>query len=84
MFPPPWWKAEKDLEKTVIRSPINGIISRLDSKIGEVVVIGTMNNEGTVIMTISDPARMIVRARIDETDVPSVKVNQKAIIHLQH
>ncbi len=76
-------RVRDDLERTVIRSPIDGIVSRLDAKIGEVVITGTMNNPGTVIMTISDLSRMQVRARVDEVDVPLVQAGQKARIYLQ-
>jgi HlyD family secretion protein len=76
-------RVKDDLERTVIRSPIDGIVSRLDAKIGEVVITGTMNNPGTVIMTVSDLSRMQVRARVDEVDVPLVEAGQKARIYLQ-
>jgi HlyD family secretion protein len=76
-------RIREDLEKTVIRSPIDGVISKLSAKQGEVVVTGTMNNPGTVIMTISDLSRMQVRARVDEIDVPLVKADQPARLYLQ-
>lgn len=74
---------KEDLKKTVITSPISGVISRLNAKQGEVVVTGTMNNPGTVIMSISDLSKMQVRARVDEVDVPLVKPNQKSRVYLQ-
>lgn len=74
---------KEDLKKTVITSPITGVVSRLSVKQGEVVVTGTMNNPGTVIMTISDLSKMQVRARVDEVDVPLVKANQKSRVYLQ-
>ena len=58
-------RAREDLKKTVITSPIDGVISKLNAKQGEVVVTGTMNNAGTVIMSISDLSSMQVRARVD-------------------
>lgn len=76
-------RVREDLKRTVIESPIDGVVSKLDAKIGEVVVTGTMNNPGTVIMTISDMSRMQVRARVDEVDVPLVKSGQKARVYLQ-
>ncbi|MBI5764054.1 MAG: efflux RND transporter periplasmic adaptor subunit [Planctomycetes bacterium] len=76
-------RLKEDLKKTVITAPIGGIISKLSVKEGEIVVTGTMNNPGTVIMTISDLSRMQVRARVDEVDVPMVKPGQKARIFLQ-
>lgn len=76
-------RVKEDLKRAIITSPIAGIVSKLDAKVGEVVITGTMNNPGTVIMTISDLSRMQVRARVDEVDVPLVKPGQKARIYLQ-
>lgn len=76
-------RIHEDLERTVIRSPIDGIISRLVAELGEVVITGTMNNPGTVIMTISDLSKMQVRARVDEVDIPLVQPGQKARVYLQ-
>lgn len=77
-------KFKEDLDRCTIRSPIKGIVSQLIAKEGEVVVVGTMNNPGTVILTISDPDSRVVRARIDENSVPLVAPGQKALIHFQN
>ncbi len=77
-------KFKEDLARTTIRSPMNGIVSQLTAKEGEVVVIGTMNNAGTVILTISDLNTRVVRARIDENNIALVKEGQKVVIHLQN
>lgn len=76
-------RRREDLKRTIIKSPIDGVISRLNAKQGEVVVTGTMNNPGTVIMSISDLSKMQVRTRVDEIDVPLVRAGQKASIYLQ-
>lgn len=76
-------RIQEELARTIITSPIDGVIAKLNAKEGEVVVTGTMNNPGTVIMTISDLSRMQVRARIDEVDVPLVEAGQVARIYLQ-
>lgn len=76
-------RMEEELKKTVITSPIDGVVTNLQAKEGEVVVTGTMNNPGTVIMSISDLSKMQVRTRVDEVDVPLVKAGQKARIYLQ-
>lgn len=76
-------KLQEDLKKTVITSPIDGVVSKLSAKQGEVVVTGTMNNPGTVIMTISDLSRMQVRVRVDEVDIPLVQPGQKGRVYLQ-
>jgi HlyD family secretion protein len=75
-------RAREDLRKTNIVSPIDGVISRIHAEPGEVVVTGTMNNPGTVIMVITDLSRMQVRARVDETDVPLVQPDQPVDIFL--
>lgn len=73
----------EDLKKTIITSPIDGVISKLNAKQGEVVITGTMNNPGTVIMSISDLSKMQVRCRVDEVDIPLVQAGQRARIYLQ-
>jgi HlyD family secretion protein len=75
-------RAEDALTKTIIRSPIDGIVTRLNAEVGEVVVLGTMNNAGTVIMTIADLSRMILNARVAETDVARIAAGQNAKIHI--
>jgi HlyD family secretion protein len=75
-------KAREDLRKTTIFSPLTGIVSQRPAKQGEVVLVGTMNNPGTVLMTVSDPNSLVVRARIDESKVSLVRPGQKAVVHL--
>jgi len=71
---------QDDLEKTVISSPIAGTVTGLNVEEGEIVITGTMNNAGTVLMTISGLDTMEVRAEIDETDVARVNTGQEVEI----
>ncbi len=66
------------LSKTVFNSPIDGIITSLRVEEGEVAIIGTMNNPGTVLMTIADLSEMEVEVEVDETDVVGVRLGQGA------
>ena len=75
--------AREDLEKTVIRSPLSGVVSQLFAEQGEVVITGTMNNLGTRIMVVSDLSKMQVRCRVDEADAPLVAPGQTTHIYLQ-
>lgn len=75
-------RAEKDLENTIILSPIDGTITRLDAEVGELVVIGTLNNAGSVIMEIADLSNMVLKARVDESNVVPVKPNQQAKVFI--
>ena len=77
-------KVKENYQDTRIVSPIDGIVADLAAEEGEIVVVGTMNNAGTRIMTISDPSKVIVKARVDESDVPTVMAGQRAIIHLAY
>ena len=70
--------AQDTLSKTTLRAPIDGIVTRLPVEAGEVAVIGTMNNAGTVLMTISDMSVVEATMDVDETDIPNVKVGQSA------
>jgi HlyD family secretion protein len=72
--------AEDDLAKTLIEAPLSGTVTSLNAEQGEIVITGTMNNPGTVIMTISNLDTMEVRAEIDETDIAKVRMGQKAEI----
>jgi HlyD family secretion protein len=76
-------QAKDALSYTTIVSPIDGTVTRLNAEVGEVVVYGTMNNAGTVIMEVADLSQMIVAAQADEMEVSKIKVGQKAKIHIQ-
>lgn len=71
-----------NLSKTVYNSPIDGIITSLRVEEGEVAMIGTMNNPGTVLMTIADLSVMEVEVEVDETDVINVKIGQPAEVRI--
>jgi len=70
------------LSKTTVRAPLDGVITALPIKQGEVTVIGTMNNAGTQLMTISEMATVEAVMMVDETDVPNVKIGQKALVNV--
>jgi HlyD family secretion protein len=72
--------ARYDLSKVRIESPIKGIVTKRNIEEGETVVIGTMNNAGTVLLTIADMSIIEAEVEVDETDIPSVKFGQPAKI----
>jgi len=71
-----------NLSKTVYTSPIDGIITSLRVEEGEIAMIGTMNNPGTVLMTIADLSVMEVEVEVDETDVVGVQVGQQSEVRV--
>jgi HlyD family secretion protein len=68
--------------KSTVRAPISGIVTTLRVKAGEVTVLGTMNNPGTQLMTISDMSTVQAVLMVDETDMPNIAVSQKAMLTL--
>ncbi|MDB6064713.1 MAG: Efflux transporter, family, subunit [Pedosphaera sp.] len=68
-------RAEDDLSKTTIFSPIDGTVTKLYSEVGERVV-GTATMAGTDIMIVSDLNAMEARVDIGEVDVVLIKVGQ--------
>jgi HlyD family secretion protein len=71
-----------NLAKTTYGSPIDGIITSLRVEEGEVAIIGTMNNPGTVLLTIADLSVMEVEIEVDETDVVGVALGQSANVRV--
>jgi HlyD family secretion protein len=74
--------AEDQLEKCTIRAPMSGTITALYSEEGENVIVGTMNNLGTVIMVVSDLSKIQVKADVDETDIARLALGQSVEISL--
>lgn len=75
-------QAEKDKDNTVITSPIDGIVTALNAEVGELVVIGTLNNPGSIIMQIADLSKILVLTRVDENNVSLVEAGQNAKVYL--
>src|SRR5262245_31460143 len=72
--------ARYDLSKQRIESPIDGIVTRRNIQEGETAVIGTMNNAGTVLLTLADMSVIQAEVEVDETNIPSVQLGQQAKI----
>ncbi len=70
-------RAEEDLLKCTIYSPIDGTVSKLNSETGERVV-GTGMMAGTEIMVVADLTEMEARVEVGEVDVPLVGLGQVA------
>lgn len=71
---------EDVLRKTTYRAPINGIVSYIAVRVGENVVPGIQNSEGSFLMTISDMSIVTAEVKVDETDISNVRENQTADI----
>jgi HlyD family secretion protein len=72
--------ARYDLSKVRLESPIDGIVTRRNIQEGETAVIGTMNNAGTVLLTLADMSVIQAEVEVDETNIPNVALGQPAKI----
>lgn len=75
-------EANELLSKTVSRAPMSGKVTRLNVEEGETVMVGTMNNPGTVILTISELSRVEAVLEVDETDIPYIALGDSTILEL--
>jgi HlyD family secretion protein len=73
--------AQDSFDKTTISAPCDGTITVLNSQLGE-RVLGTVQNTGTEIMTISDLSQMEARVNIGEMDIISLKPGEKATLEV--
>jgi HlyD family secretion protein len=70
-------RADEELSRTTIYSPLSGTVSQLNSELGERVV-GTAMMTGTEIMTVADLDQMEARVDIGEIDIPLIRLGQRA------
>jgi HlyD family secretion protein len=66
------------LRKTTYTAPIDGIVSYIAVRVGENVVPGIQNAEGSFLMTISDMSIVTAEVKVDETDITNVHEGQLA------
>jgi HlyD family secretion protein len=66
------------LNKTTYVSPIDGIVSYLPVRLGEYVVPGIQNSNGSFLMTLSDMSIVTAEVKVDETDIVNVRMGQDA------
>ena len=74
--------SEHTLAQVRFDAPFDGIVTRRNIEEGENVVTGTMNNAGTVLLTVADMSVIEAEVEVDETDIPFVQMGQKAVIKI--
>mgnify|MGYP006278477593 CR=1 FL=1 len=74
--------AMHDLRQVTIEADMDGIVTRLNVEEGEIAIMGTLNNPGTVLMTIADLSTIEAEVEVDETEVVSIRTGQYAEVTL--
>ena len=69
-----------NLSKTKIISPIDGVVTSLDIKVGETAIASSTNIPGSSLMTIANPASIYTEVLVDEADIANIEIGQKAEI----
>jgi HlyD family secretion protein len=72
--------SQHTLSQVRFDAPFDGIVTRRNIEEGENVVVGTMNNAGTVLLTVADMSIIEAEVEVDETDIPLVRLGQPARI----
>jgi HlyD family secretion protein len=72
--------SQHSLKQSRFDAPFDGIVTRRNVEVGENVVVGTMNNPGTVLLTIADMSVIEAEVEVDETDMPLVELGQPATV----
>jgi HlyD family secretion protein len=75
-------EARDRLDKTVIRAPMTGRITRLSVEKGETAIVGTMNNPGSLLLTVADLSEMEAVIEVDETDVPEISIGDSTSVEI--
>lgn len=70
--------SQHSLAQARFNAPFDGIVTRRNVEEGENVVVGTMNNAGTVLLTVGDMSVIEAEVEVDETDIPLVSLGQQA------
>jgi HlyD family secretion protein len=71
-------EANDQLAKTVLRSPLDGQVTRVAVEEGEVAVPGTFSRETGLLLTVSDLSVILVKVQVDETDVVRLHLGDSA------
>ncbi len=74
--------ARHNLKEVTIEAGMDGVVTRLNVEEGETAIMGTINNPGTVLMTIADLSRIEAEVEVDETEVVYIKIGHRAEVTL--
>jgi len=67
-----------NMNQVIISAPMDGLVTRRSIEEGETAVLGTMNNAGSVLLTIADMSLLEAEVEVDETEIPAVQLGQQA------
>lgn len=74
--------ARHSLKEVTITAPMSGVVTRRNVEEGEIAIMGTLNNAGTVLLTIADLSTIEAEVEVDETEVTNISLGDRAKVTL--
>lgn len=74
--------ARWQLSRTTIYAPMTGRVTRLNVEVGETAIMGTLNRDAAILLTISDMSVFETEVRVDETDVSRIALGDSAVVQI--
>jgi len=74
--------ARWQLSRTMIYAPMTGKVTRLNVEVGETAIMGTLNRDAAILMTISDMSMLETKVKVDETDVSRIHLGDSAVVQI--
>lgn len=71
-------RALEDLDRTTIRSPMDGTVISRRAEVGETAIMGTTNFPGSVLMVIGDLSELVAEVEVPERDLVQLALGQRA------
>ncbi|MCS7182742.1 MAG: efflux RND transporter periplasmic adaptor subunit [Thermoanaerobaculum sp.] len=75
-------RALEDLDRTTIRSPMDGVVISRRAEVGETAIMGTTNFPGSVLMVIGDLSELVAEVEVPERDVVQLALGQQADVRV--
>ena len=74
--------ARWQLSRTTIYAPMSGKVTRLNVEVGETAIMGTLNRDAAILLTISDMSQLETKVKVDETDVSRISLGDSAVVQI--
>ena len=73
-------RVERDLSRTLMRSPIAGVVIKRSVEVG--TAVADLQNGGTVVAILADDQKIHLLGRVAENDIAKVRVGQTAKVYV--
>lgn len=74
--------ARSAFSKATIVAPMSGKVTRLNIRLGETAIMGTLNRDAATLLTIADMSTLETKVKVDETEISRISIGDSAIIYI--